>query len=99
MLHATERVNGAVLWANLHLLFWLSLVPFATRWMGETISPRCRRRSTACVLLLAAIAYTILPNDDHRAPGPDSVLRSAIGGDRKGKISLVLYAVAIPLAW
>jgi uncharacterized membrane protein len=97
LLHATRQINGAVLWANLHLLFWLSLVPFATRWMSETEFATLPTALYGCVLLLAAIAYTILVRAILACQPPDSVLVGAIGRDRKGLISLVIYAVAIPL--
>ncbi|MBV9326985.1 MAG: DUF1211 domain-containing protein [Chloroflexi bacterium] len=97
LLHATERINGAVLWANLHLLFWLSLVPFATRWMSETEFATLPTALYGSVLLLSAVAYTILVRVILACQPPDSVLASAIGTDRKGNISLVIYAVAIPL--
>jgi uncharacterized membrane protein len=99
LLHATQHVNGAVLWANLHLLFWLSLVPFATRWMSETDFAVLPTALYGCVLLLSAIAFTILVRTILACQPPDSVLASAIGGDRKGNLSLVLYAVAIPMTF
>ncbi|HEX4458419.1 MAG TPA: TMEM175 family protein [Polyangia bacterium] len=99
MLQMTKRINGKILWANLHLLFWLSLVPFATGWIGEThLAPL----PTACyggVLLFSGIAYTILQNLIVALQGADSPLAAAIGGDFKGKASAVLYAAAIPLAF
>src|SRR4051794_14542569 len=97
LLHATSRINGAVLWANLHLLFWLSLVPFATRWMGESGLAPLPTAAYGGVLLLAAVAYTILLRSILACQPPDSFLASAIGNDRKGNVSLVLNAVAIPL--
>jgi uncharacterized membrane protein len=97
LLHATKQINGAVLWANLHLLFWLSLVPFATRWMSETDFATLPVAVYGCVQLLSAIAYTILVRVILACQPPDSVLVNAIGNDRKGLISLVLYAVAIVL--
>jgi uncharacterized membrane protein len=99
LLHATQHVNGAVLWANLHLLFWLSLVPFATRWMSETDFATLPTALYGSVLLLAAIAFTILVRAILACQPADSVLASAIGDDRKGNLSLVLYAVAIPLTF
>ena len=99
MMHAVDRVNGAVLWANLHLLFWLSLIPFVTGWMGENHFAPPPTALYGCVLLLAAISYTILQTTIIRANGPHSKLRMAVGGDRKGKLSMVLYAAAIPLAF
>ena len=97
-LYLTERVTGAVLWANMHLLFWLSLVPFVTGWMGENNFAATPTAVYGVVLLMAAIAYFILVRAIIRSQGRDSLLARAIGGDRKGKISIALYAVAIPLA-
>ena len=99
MLHATARVNGRILWANLHLLFWLSLVPFTTGWMGENHFAPLPTAVYGAVLLLAGIAYLILANAIVAEHGPDSQLAQALGRDRKGKLSLVLYAIAIPLAF
>jgi len=101
MLHASSRVNGTILWANIHLLFWLSLVPFATRWMAETADVHLQHIPTAAygiVLLLNAIAYTILARALVRQEGPQSKLARAMGRDFKGKVSLALYIAAIPLA-
>ena len=95
MLHTCNRVTGAILWANLHLLFWLSLFPFATGWMGENHFAAVPTALYGVVLLLAAIAYYILEQAIIRAQGPDSVLKKAIGRDWKGKLSPVLYVVAI----
>jgi uncharacterized membrane protein len=97
LLHATRSINGAVLWANLHLLFWLSLLPFATRWMSETEFATLPTALYGGVCLLAAIAYSILVRVILACQPPDSVLVNAIGRDRKGLISLALYAIAIPL--
>jgi len=99
MLHVTERINGAILWANLHLLFWLSLVPFATGWMGENHVAALPTALYGAVLLMAAIAYTILQTTIVACEGPHSKLREAVGSDFKGKISIVGYAAAIPLAF
>ena len=99
MLHATERINGAVLWANLHLLFWLSLVTFATSWIGEHPADALPTAAYGMVLLLAGCAYRIVQITIIRAQGPGSRLQHAIGSDVKGKLSLVLYACAIPLAF
>jgi uncharacterized membrane protein len=99
MLHAVERVNGSVLWANLHLLFWLSLFPFATGWMGENHFAPLPTAMYGVVLLLAAIAYVILQSLLIAQHGPDSPLKKAVGRDLKGKASMVLYFVAIPLAF
>ena len=99
MLHATHRVTGPMLWANLHLLFWLSLVPFATGWMGENHFAPTPTALYGVVLLMAAIAYYILQQLIIASQGPDSLLKKAVGGDWKGKLSPVLYILAIPLAF
>jgi len=99
LLHATTRVNGAILWANTHLLFWLSLVPFTTGWMGENHNAPLPTAIYGIVLILAAIAYTILVRTILAHEGPDSKLARAIGSDTKGYVSLALYAAAIPLAF
>jgi uncharacterized membrane protein len=99
MFTVTKNVDGAVMWANLHLLFWLSLVPFATAWMGENHFASAPSAIYGVVLLMAAIAYTILLRAILRLEGPRSVLAAAVGRDFKGKISLVLYIVAIPAAF
>jgi uncharacterized membrane protein len=99
LLHATQRVNGATLWANLHLLFWLSLVPFTTAWMGENHFGSWPVAVYGIVLLLAGVAYFILTRVLIRLHGQDSTLAMSIGRDRKGKISIAVYAAAIPLAF
>jgi uncharacterized membrane protein len=99
LLHATTRVNGAILWANLHLLFWLSLVPIMTEWLGENPHAALPTASYGAVLILAGVAYTILVRTILASEGPDSPLARAIGSDFKGKLSLALYAVAIPTAF
>jgi uncharacterized membrane protein len=99
MLHATERINGKVLWANLHLLFWLSLVPFVTGWMGENHFAAAPTALYGAILVMAAIAYTILQNTIIAAHGSDSRLSAAVGSDTKGKISILMYLAAIPLAF
>jgi uncharacterized membrane protein len=99
MLHATRTVTGAVLWANLHLLFWLSLVPFATAWIGEAHAGPIPVAIYGCVLIMAAIAYSILARLLVRHEGPGSPLAKALGSDRKGNLSLVLYAVGIALSF
>lgn len=99
MLQVTDRINGRILWANLHLLFWLSLVPFATGWMGENHFAPLPTAAYGAVLLAAAIAYLLLQGAIIAEHGPDSRLASAVGSDVKGKISPVLYAAAIPLAF
>jgi uncharacterized membrane protein len=95
MLHACSRVTASVLWANLHLLFWLSLFPFATGWMGENHFAALPSAVYGFVLLAAAIAYWILQQAIIAAQGPGSVLERAVGSDWKGKLSPVLYACAI----
>lgn len=99
LLHAAEYVSGGVLWANLHLLFWLSLIPFVTAWMGENEFARWPVAMYGLVLLLAAIAYFILVQTLLALHGSQSLLASAMGSDFKGKISIVAYGVAIPLAF
>ncbi len=98
LLRATERVRGAVLWANLHLLFWLSLVPFVTGWMGENSFGPLPTALYGVVMLLAAVAYWVLQSTILAGQGRDSALAVALKGDIKGKISPVLYVAAIPLA-
>ena len=95
MLHVVHRVSGGMLWANLLLLFWLSLVPFVTAWMGENHFAQDTVALYGIVLLMAAISYTILVRATLRVEGPDSLLAKAIGMDRKGNISLVLYLTGI----
>ena len=99
MLHACTRVTGSVLWANLHLLFWLSLVPFTTGWMGENHFDSMPTALYGAVLLMAAIAYWILQQAIIAAQGPDSLLQKAVGGDWKGKLSPLIYVVAIAAAF
>jgi uncharacterized membrane protein len=99
MLHCTGRVTGGILWANLYLLFWLSLVPFVTAWMGENHLAAAPTALYGVVLLMAAIAYLILQRLILRSEGPRSLLAVALGSDFKGKISLSLYAVAIAAAF
>jgi uncharacterized membrane protein len=99
LLHASERVSGGVLWANLHLLFWLSLAPFATAWMGEDFEAPAPVALYGVVLLFAGIAYFILTKCLIRQHGKDSALAVSIGRDRKGTISVTVYLVAIPLAF
>lgn len=95
MMHAVHHVSGATLWANLHLLFWLSLIPFVTGWMGENHFAPAPVALYGGVLLMAAIAYTILVRATLRVEGPDSKFAHAIGRDRKGNLSLVLYVIGI----
>jgi uncharacterized membrane protein len=99
MFHATRRVNAAVLWANLHLLFWLSLVPFATAWMGETTFASLPMATYGVVLLMAGIAYYILQSKIISDQGPNGLVARAVGGDMKGKISPIMYLIAIPTAF
>jgi uncharacterized membrane protein len=99
MLHVTGRVTGGILWANLHLLFWLSLVPFVTAWMGENHFAPVPMAAYGGVLLLAAVAYWILQRTIIRSQGSDSVLARAVGRDIKGKLSPLFYMLAIPAAF
>jgi uncharacterized membrane protein len=106
LFQAVQRVNGTVLWANLHLLFWLSLIPFATGWLGESGLQTAPVALYGVVLILAAIAYYLLVRALIVLHGPDSALAAAIGSDTKARGSLVIYAVAIgvsavspPVAW
>ena len=99
MLHATSEVTGSMLWANLHLLFWLSLIPFTTGWMGENHFAAAPTALYGLVLLLAAIAYRILQQLIIASQGRESILKKAIGSDWKGRLSLIVYAIAIPLAF
>jgi uncharacterized membrane protein len=99
LLQAVQRVNGGVLWANLHLLFWLSLVPFATAWMGENNFSAWPVAVYSSLLLFAALAYLILTRVLITVNGQDSVLAKAVGGETKGKISTALYVLAIPMAF
>ena len=99
MLHTTHRVTGSMLWANLHLLFWLSLIPFTTAWMGENHFARLPAALYGFVMLMAAIAYFILQQRIIAAQGKDSLLRKAIGNDWKGKLSPLLYTAAVIVAF
>ena|SRR5689334_13016723 len=99
MLQAVERVNGQILWANMHLLFWLSLIPFVTGWMGENHFAPLPTALYGFVLLMSAVAYTILQTLLIAAHGPASKLASAVGSDWKAKVSLLFYLAAIPLAF
>ncbi len=98
MLHTCATVTGAMLWANLHFLFWLSLFPIATAWMGENHFAAAPTTLYDVILLMAALAYYLLQRVIVRSQGPDSILRKAIGRDSKGKVSLLIYIVAIVLA-
>jgi len=95
MLHASRMVTGSVLWANLHLLFWLSLFPFATGWMGENHFAAMPSALYGVVLLMAAVAYWVLQQTIIASEGPASVLKSAVGGDWKGRLSPLLYLAGI----
>ena len=99
LLHATERINGKILWANLHLLFWLSLIPFVTAWMGENHFAAIPTAAYGAIMLLCAIAYTVLQTTIVASHGPSSRVAAALGSDFKGKLSMLMYAAAIPLAF
>lgn len=99
MLHATQRVSGGVLWANQHLLFWLSLIPFCTAWLGENPRAPLPTAVYGAILLFAGIGYLLLERCIIAVQGRESKLAKAVGSDRKGQISAVLYALAIGLAY
>ena len=99
LFQVTEQVSGGILWANLHLLFWLSLFPFTTGWIGENGLATIPTAVYGFVLLMAAIAYVVLERAIIAREGRDSLLAQAVGGEWKGKLSLVLYVAAIPLAF
>ena len=99
LLHTARHVNGAILWANLHLLFWLSLIPFVTSWMGEHFLSPLPVALYGVVLLFAGVAYYILSRSLIRHHGKDSALGNAVGRDFKGIVSIIVYAVAIPLSF
>jgi uncharacterized membrane protein len=99
LLQLADRVNGAILWANLHLLFWLSLIPFATAWMGEHYEASAATALYGIVLLGSGIAYTILVRALIREQGPQSRLATAVGGDTKGLSSVAACAISIPTAY
>lgn len=99
MVHTIQKVNGSILWANLHLLFWLSIVPFVTGWMGENHFAPLTVAVYGLVLLLAAISYWVLQLTIIKSQGPDSILKKAVGGDWKGNLSPVLYLLAIAMTW
>ena len=99
LIQITQHVDGRVLWANLHLLFWMSLIPFTTAWMGENHAASLPTAAYGAVLLASGIAYVILQGRIIKHHGPGSQLARAVGGDRKGKISAVGYAIGIPLAF
>jgi uncharacterized membrane protein len=95
LLHTVNHVSGRILWANIHLLFWLSLVPFVTGWMGENHFSSRPVAGYGLILLLAAIAYFILSQSIIKHHGANSLLKIAVGSDRKGKVSVILYTVAL----
>jgi len=99
MMQVAERVDGPVLWANMYLLFWLSLIPFSTGWMGENQFASTPTAVYGFVLLMSAIAYFLLQRAIISRDGPESLLAKAVGTDSKGKVSPLLYLVAIPLAF
>ncbi len=99
MMQVADHVDGTILWANMYLLFWLSLIPFATGWMGENQFASTPTAIYGFVLLMSAIAYYILQRTIINRDGPDSLLAKAVGKDSKGKLSPVLYVIAIPLAF
>jgi uncharacterized membrane protein len=99
LLHVCRQVTGGILWANAHLLFWLSLVPFATAWMGENHFAPVPMAAYGVILFLAAVAYLVLQRVIIISQGPESALAAAVGGDMKGKLAALVYAIAIPLAF
>ena len=99
MIYAAERINGAILWSNLNLLFWLSLIPFVTAWMGENHFSRWPVILYGLLLIMNGIAYTILCRLLIKEAGADSPLAEALGKDWKGKVSVIVYAVAVGLAF
>jgi uncharacterized membrane protein len=99
LLQASRSVSGRILWANLHLLFWLSLAPFATGWMGQNHRAPAPVAFYGCILLFAGIAYFILTKSLVAHHGEDSALAASVGRDRKGRLSIAIYSVAIPLAF
>jgi TMEM175 potassium channel family protein len=99
MLQAARHVNGAILWANMHLLFWLSLVPFVTGWMGETHFAALPVAAYGMAMVMAGVAYFMLARVLTAHHGPDSALAQALGRDWKGKASVLMYAAAVPLAF
>ena len=99
LLHACERINGAIMWANMHLLFWLSLIPFVTSWAGEHRDAPLPAAAYGIVLLMAGVAYWVMERYMVRENGPQSVLAEAVGRDRKGLLSMIGYVAAIALAF
>jgi len=99
MLHAAHKINGTVLWANTHLLFWLSLIPFVTGWMGENNFTTIPVALYGLVLLMAGVAYYLLAHCLTGLHGKDSELKNALGSDRKGKLFVIIYAIGIALCF
>lgn len=99
LMHTVQHVSASILWANMHLLFWLSLIPFATAWMGENHFAATPTALYGFILLMAGFAYWLLQKAIIHSHGPDSILAKAIGTDIKGYASVALYAIAIPLAF
>jgi len=99
LLHACERINGAIMWANMSFLFWLSLIPFVTSWVGEYRDAPLPTAAYGVVLLMAGVAYLVMERQMVRENGPQSVLAEAVGRDRKGLVSLIGYVAAIALAF
>lgn len=99
LFQAADRVSGSILWANLHLLFWLSFAPFATSWMGQNYKAPTPMAFYGLVLLLSGMAYYILTRRLVACHGKDSTLAISVGDDRKGRLSLLIYAISIPLAY
>ncbi len=99
MLHAVEKINGKILWANLHLLFWLSLIPFTTAWMGENHFTSAPMAAYGVILFMSAIAYNILQTQIVSKSGTDSAFSKQIGKDAKGKISIIAYALGIGISF
>ena len=99
LLHACERINGSIMWANMHFLFWLSLIPFVTSWVGEHRDAPVPAAAYGVVLLMAGVAYLVMERQMVRENGPQSVLAEAVGRDRKGLVSLIGYVTAIVLAF
>ena len=99
LLHVCDRINGAIMWANMHLLFWLSLVPFVTSWVGAHRDAPVPAAAYGVVLLMAGVAYRVMERQMVRENGPQSVLAEAVGRDRKGLVSLIGYVAAIALAF
>jgi len=99
MLHTAKSINGSILWANLHLLFWLSLIPFVTAWMGENNFGKWPIVFYGFILIMNALAYSILAYTLISHHGKDSLIAKAVGKDWKGKLSLIIYAIAIGISF